>query len=242
MAPMPRSPMPMPPGGGPAPAAPPPPPPPHAREAARQAAAVHAHRVGAGLPPAGPGAAEGPGGRLGLLLQEVVEERDLVPELQPEGVGLEELLVLLLELLPHQLREPGLHVALHLERVEHLLLAHVHLQALLDEVLHQLDVGPRERRRVLLARLPPARARLLPVAGAALPQRAPLGPLGARGRLLRRRLGALALGPRCAPLLRRRPRRRLGARPRRPLPASVRAPPALSHRPPGGWGGATRWG
>ena len=42
--------------------------------------------------------------------------------------------------LPHETSEARLDLRLALQRADHLLLAHVHLQAALDEVLHELNV------------------------------------------------------------------------------------------------------
>mmetsp|Transcript_6268 Transcript_6268/g.18984 ORF Transcript_6268/g.18984 Transcript_6268/m.18984 type:complete len:276 (+) Transcript_6268:758-1585(+) len=78
---------------------------------------------------------------LHLLLQQVVEKHDLVLELHPDVVRHEEPGVLLLQLLPNELGEPGLDPGLVLEREDDILLRHVLLQAPLDEVLDILDVS-----------------------------------------------------------------------------------------------------
>ena len=55
-----------------------------------------------------------------LLLQEVIEQHYLVLELETGVVCLEEVRILLLQLLPHQLREAWLHFGLLLQGVNHL--------------------------------------------------------------------------------------------------------------------------
>ena len=79
-----------------------------------------------------------------LLLQEVIEQNDLIFELEACVVSFEEFLILLFELLPHQLREAGFNFELLLQLHDHLqvwplksLAMAMHWQSLLERIAHQ---------------------------------------------------------------------------------------------------------
>jgi len=75
-----------------------------------------------------------------LRTEEVVEEDDLVLQLEPGVVGLEEHRVLLLQLAPDELGELGGDLGLRVEGLLHLALPHVELQAPLNQYLDQRHV------------------------------------------------------------------------------------------------------
>ena len=83
---------------------------------------------------------------MGHGTHEVVERHDLVLDAEADVVGIEEVGVLLLELLPYEAGESRLNVRLDLQGGDDLGLRHVLLQAALDQVLDDLDLVPGDLR------------------------------------------------------------------------------------------------
>lgn len=74
-----------------------------------------------------------------LLIDKAIEGADLLLDFEADIVGLEEVSVLFLQFLPHQIDESGFDASLEGEVIDGILLTHVESQASFDELLDVLD-------------------------------------------------------------------------------------------------------